>query len=186
MNIQNDPNPDYAATSADGEIKPKATCETSNRAQFGKDEACLSTSCLGSALPRGKEMKLGQAAVFAASVFIAGFIQSPASAENMVNPVLKTMLEEMPNTEANVVVFDVDPGWKTDHHIHPGQLFVYVMEGGLRLDVDGQEPVVYRAGEAFYEVPNLGMIGANVSATERAKFVVFQFGEPGKPLMVPQ
>lgn len=125
-------------------------------------------------------------AVFAACLVMAGSAFSPALAETMMKPALKTMLAGMPNMEANVVVFDVDPGWKTDHHIHPGQLFVYIMEGGLRLEVDGQETVEYTAGEAFYEMPNIGMTGMNLSTTERAKFVVFQFGDPGKPIMVPQ
>lgn len=92
----------------------------------------------------------------------------------------------MPNTEAKILLFDVDPGWKTDHHIYPGQLFVYILEGTLQLDVDGAEPAVYTAGEAFYELPNLGMVGSNLSTTERAKFVVFQFGEAGQPLMIAQ
>ncbi|MEH6836525.1 MULTISPECIES: cupin domain-containing protein [Falsihalocynthiibacter] len=111
---------------------------------------------------------------------------APVSAETVITPVLTTPIEGMPDTEAKVLLFDVDPGWKTDHHIHPGQLFVYILEGGLRLEVDGAEPVDYAAGEAFYELPDLGMTGANLSATERAKFVVFQFGEAGSPLMVAQ
>jgi quercetin dioxygenase-like cupin family protein len=137
-------------------------------------------------LKGGDEMTQRLVVTCAALVSMAGFAYSPALAENVVMPALKTMLEGMPDTEANVVMFDVDPGWKTDHHIHPGQLFVYVLEGGLRLEVDGKEPEEYRAGEAFYEVPNLGMVGANISTAERAKFIVFQFGEPGKPIMVPQ
>lgn len=110
----------------------------------------------------------------------------PAVAETVITPVLTTPIEGMPNTEAKVLLFDVDPGWKTDHHIHPGHLFVYILEGGLQLDVDGAQPVAYSAGDAFYELPDHGMVGANLSATERAKFVVFQFGEAGQPLMIAQ
>ena len=131
-------------------------------------------------------MALRLTARFAAAVIMVGLVHSPAFAETTLKEVLNTMLEEMPNTEGKVVVVDADPGWKTPHHIHPGQLFVYVLEGGLRLEVDGESPVEYKAGEAFYEVPNVGMSGANISTSERAKFVVFQFGEPGKPLMVEQ
>ncbi|MFW8635268.1 cupin domain-containing protein [Cribrihabitans pelagius] len=115
----------------------------------------------------------------------AALVLAPASAETKSEPILKTMVEGMPGTEANIVAFDVDPGWQTEHHMHPGHLFVYVLEGGLRLEIDGQEPVDYSAGEAFYEMPGVGMVGANASASERAKFVVFQFGEAGKPLMEP-
>lgn len=131
-------------------------------------------------------MKLGIGAACAAAGSFLVFAMSPAAAENMTTPVLNTTIEGMPDTEANIVLFDVDPGWKTDHHIHPGQLFVYMLEGGLRLEIDGQDPVEYSAGQAFYEQPNLGMVGSNVSATDRAKFIVFQFGGAGQPLMVPQ
>ncbi len=120
-------------------------------------------------------------AACAASV---SFVALPVSAENVVTPALKTMVTGMPDTEANIVMFDVDPGWKTDHHFHPGHVFVIVLEGALRIDVDGKEPVEYGPGDAFYEVPNVGMIGGNVSASDRAKFVVFQFGEAGKPIMI--
>lgn len=110
----------------------------------------------------------------------------PAVAETAITPALSSPIEGMPDTEAKVLHFDVDPGWKTDHHIHPGHLFVYILEGALQLQIDGAEPVDYSAGEAFYEMPDIGMVGANPSATERARFVVFQFGEAGQPLMVAQ
>jgi quercetin dioxygenase-like cupin family protein len=131
-------------------------------------------------------MTLRIVAACAALGALLGVTLTPAAAETMATPVLNTTIEGMPNTEANIVLFDVDPGWKTDHHIHPGQLFVYMLEGALRLEVDGKEPVDYSAGEAFYELPNLGMVGGNLSTTERAKFIVFQFGEAGQPLMVAQ
>lgn len=127
-----------------------------------------------------------QAVAFAALTAFAGSVHGPALAESKVTPMLKKMLEGVADKEANVVLFDVDPGWVTAHHIHPGELFVYVLEGGLRLEVDGQEAVEYRAGEVFYEVPNIGMVGSNLSTTERAKFIVFQVGEPGKPIMIAQ
>ncbi|NSY38312.1 cupin domain-containing protein [Leisingera sp. ANG59] len=109
---------------------------------------------------------------------------APASADTVSEPVLKTELEGMPGTEANIVVFDVDPDWETEHHYHPGHVFVYVIEGTVKIDVDGEDPVEYSAGEAFYERPNISMVGSNASTSERAKIVVFQVGEAGKPLMV--
>lgn len=131
-------------------------------------------------------MRLRRVAACAAVGTLLGVGLTSAAAETMTTPVLNTTIEGMPNTEANIVLFDVDPGWKTDHHIHPGQLFVYMLEGTLHLEVDGKDPVDYSAGEAFYELPNLGMVGGNLSTTERAKFIVFQFGEAGQPLMVAQ
>jgi len=109
---------------------------------------------------------------------------APAGADTVTEPVLKTELDGMPGTEANIVVFDVDPGWQTERHFHPGHVFVYVIEGTVKIDVDGQDPVEYGPGQAFYETPNVSMIGSNASSTDRAKIVVFQVGEAGKPLMV--
>lgn len=131
-------------------------------------------------------MRQNPIATFVAVTALISCTFAPAAAETTLTPVLTAPIQGMPNTEAKIILFDVDPGWKTDHHIHPGQLFVYVLEGALKLDVDGAEPAVYSAGEAFYEIPNLGMVGANLSATERARFVVFQFGESGQPLMIAQ
>lgn len=123
---------------------------------------------------------------FVAAVALCAIPLSPALAETTLTPVLTIPIQGMPNTEAKILMFDVDPGWKTDHHIHPGHLFVYILEGSLQLDVDGSDPVVYSVGEAFYELPDLGMVGSNFSTSDRAKFVVFQFGEAGKPLMIAQ
>lgn len=109
---------------------------------------------------------------------------APAAADSVSEPVLKTELDGMPGTEANIVVFDVDPDWETDHHFHPGHVFVYVVEGTVKIDIDGEDPVEYGPGEAFYERPNVSMVGSNASTTDRAKIVVFQIGEAGKPLMV--
>lgn len=123
-------------------------------------------------------------AACAAIVSFSGLVSGQVAADTMSTPALKTMVEGMENTEANIVAFDVEPGWKTDHHHHPGHVFVYVLEGNLLVEIDGKEPMSYSAGEAFYETPYVAMVGSNQSSTERAKFIVFQFGEAGKPLMV--
>ncbi len=92
----------------------------------------------------------------------------------------------MENMEANIVLFEVEPGFETERHIHPGHVFVYVLEGTVEVDAEGQDPIQVSAGEAAYELPNLPMVGRNTSSTEGARFVVFQVGEAGKPLMVNQ
>ncbi len=105
--------------------------------------------------------------------------------ETMITPMLKTTLEDLNGAEANILIFDVDPGFVTDRHTHPGHVFIYVLEGALQLDIEGQESSIVSAGEAMYELANVPMTGRNLSATERAKFVVFQVGPAGEPIMVP-
>lgn len=100
--------------------------------------------------------------------------------------VLKSELQGMEGTEANIVRFSVEPGWKTARHMHPGHVFVYVTKGAIVIEMDGKEPHTVSAGEAIYELPETAMIGRTANATEGAEFLVFQIGPTGKPLMVAQ
>ena len=101
-------------------------------------------------------------------------------------PILKTELEGEQGREANIVRFDVEPGWETERHIHPGHVFVYVTEGSIEINVEGQEPKTVSANEAFYELPDKPMVARTASTTEGASFIVFQVGPTGEPLMVAQ
>jgi quercetin dioxygenase-like cupin family protein len=109
---------------------------------------------------------------------------STAIADETITPLLKQALPD--NMEANVLSIEVEPGYQTERHLHPGHVFVYVLEGAVDLVVDGEEPVRLSAGEAAYETPNKPMVGRNVSSTEGARLIVFQVGEAGKPLQIAQ
>ncbi|HUE45126.1 MAG TPA: cupin domain-containing protein [Aestuariivirgaceae bacterium] len=100
--------------------------------------------------------------------------------------ILKTELQGEEGREANIVEFDVGPNWETERHIHPGHVFVYITEGSIEVDVEGKEPQTYSAGEAFYELPDLPMVARTASTDEGAKFIVFQVGPSGEPIMVAQ
>jgi quercetin dioxygenase-like cupin family protein len=132
------------------------------------------------------QMRKQLAATVAIMTFIAvsvlGF--TAAFADEEATPVLKQALPD--NMEANIVLIEAGPGFETERHIHPGHVFVYVLEGAVELDVDGEDPVRVSAGEAVYEQPNKPMVGRNVSSTEDVRLIVFQVGEAGKPLQIDQ
>lgn len=123
-------------------------------------------------------------ATFATAALMAGTTALPAQAET--TQILKAELEGEQGKEANIVRFDVEPGWETDRHIHPGHVFVYVTKGSIEINVEGQEPKTVSAGEAFYELPDVAMVARTASTTEGASFIVFQVGPTGEPLMVAQ
>jgi len=108
-----------------------------------------------------------------------------AAQEARTTPVLKSELKGMEQTEANIVLFDVDPGWETQRHIHPGHVFVYMTEGTIEVDVEGEDLRTVSAGAAFYELPDKPMTARTASAGGGAKFIVFQVGPAGEPIMVP-
>jgi quercetin dioxygenase-like cupin family protein len=77
---------------------------------------------------------------------------------------------------------DIDPDAPAIRHWHPGEEIIYVLEGTLRYDIDGQSPRTVTAGEALmvparavHAVSNLG----NGNAAELATYVV----ESDEPLL---
>lgn len=119
-----------------------------------------------------------------ASALSAAIAFAPAVASGGSTAVLNTELAGAEETEANIVRFSVGPDWETDRHFHPGHVFVYVTEGSIEIDVEGREPRIVTPGEAIYELPDKPMIGRTASTADGAKFIVFQVGPVGEPLMV--
>ncbi len=101
-----------------------------------------------------------------------------------VKSLLKTPLAGIAGKEANVVLFDVGPGWKIGNHFHPGHVFVYMIRGSIKIEVEGEPAQVIGPGDILYELPDRNMVANNLSSTKGAKFLVFQVGDIGKPLTV--
>ena len=115
----------------------------------------------------------------------AALIPMPAAAqEAKTTQILQSELEGEQGREANIVLFEVEPGWETQRHIHPGHVFVYVTDGALEVDVEGEDRMTVPAGEAFYELPDKPMVARTATAEEGARFIVFQVGPTGEPIMV--
>jgi quercetin dioxygenase-like cupin family protein len=78
---------------------------------------------------------------------------------------------------------DLGPEAPAVRHKHPGEEIIYVLEGSLEYDIDGQEPKTFNAGEALLVPPETVHAVRNVgsgNAAELATYVV----EKGKPFLV--
>ncbi|MDW7745928.1 cupin domain-containing protein [Halomonas sp.] len=124
-------------------------------------------------------------AMGAAAALVAALALMPLLAAGETTSILKSTLEGQEGMEANIVRFDVGEEWVTDRHIHPGHVFVYVTEGSIEVDVEGEDPRRIAAGEAFYEPPDRPMV-ARAMSSDGASFIVFQVGPEDKPIMVSQ
>ena len=93
-------------------------------------------------------------------------------------------LAAMPGMQLVIKRFAVPPGFVGGKHFHPGQVFVYVLEGGITVEMGEGAPLTLKPGDLFQEPLGRVMRGRNLSADDWAKFVVFQIGEAGKPMMV--
>jgi len=97
---------------------------------------------------------------------------------------LKSELAEMKDNEMHVWVADIAPGAATGRHFHPTPRFVYVLEGAVVLELDGKAPQMFKAGQAFAEMPNEVHNFRNASTTEPAKALGFQYAGKGQALQI--
>jgi quercetin dioxygenase-like cupin family protein len=104
----------------------------------------------------------------------------------VVKPLLTEPLSGVPGKEVTVLTVEYLPGGASAPHRHDADVFVYVLEGAVVMQVDGKEPVTVRKGETFHENPkDIHRQSMNASKTEPAKFVVFVVKDQGKPVTRP-
>ena len=107
---------------------------------------------------------------------------TPAKVQQLLNEPLTGIAGK----EITVLTVEYLPGGASLPHRHDADVFVYVLEGALIMQVDGKEPVTVRKGETFRERPNdIHRQSGNASKTEAAKFIVFMVKDQGKPATRP-
>ena len=121
---------------------------------------------------------------------ILGALSMGTQAQNTTKPVLvfSDVVRGMPrgeNQAIRVLTANFKPGDKTVVHTHRSPVTVYILEGAFTLELDGREPIVVKAGQAFVEPPNVKMTGYNRSSTEGLRLVIFYVSEPETPFLDP-
>jgi quercetin dioxygenase-like cupin family protein len=90
----------------------------------------------------------------------------------------------IPGHEAVQAIVGFDQGVAAPRHTHPGEEIIYVLEGTLEYQVEGQPPKTLKAGDVLFVPARTIHSARNVGtghAAELATYVV----EKGKPLLVP-
>jgi quercetin dioxygenase-like cupin family protein len=106
------------------------------------------------------------------------------------NVVLKQELEADPGKEVTLFVADYKPGARTGKHYHPGQEFIYVLEGHGSMQEVGKSTVEMKLGVSIYfksdpKKPAYVHEGVNVSQSEGMKLLVVLITEKGQPHAYP-
>ncbi len=88
--------------------------------------------------------------------------------------------------EVRMLTVEYPPGGASLPHRHDAQVFVYVLEGTVRMQVEGSPTVTLKAGETFYEGPNdIHSVSANASQTQPARILVLMVKNKGAPATTP-
>ena len=110
-------------------------------------------------------------------ILLATLALTPASADDparKVSVVFDHALPNVPGKSMKGVLVEYGPGASSPAHTHPASAFIYatVLEGAVRIQVNGGAVTVYRAGENFVEMPgDHHDISANASDSEPAKLL---------------
>jgi len=135
-----------------------------------------------------KKMKL-TTGVVALSLMLLGAGNALAAdppKEATVKPLLTQDLPDLPGKEALMLTVEYPPGGSSKAHRHNADVFVYVLEGSIVMQVKGGKEVTLTPGQTFYEGPaDIHTVGRNASKTKPAKFVVVLVKKQGVDAVLP-
>ena len=118
-----------------------------------------------------------------AQVAAADAQPSGARPRTVAQPVSSDALPHVQGKRITTMVVEFPPnGFSSPHH-HAGSVTVYVLSGVIRSQLQGQPPIVYRAGESFFEPPGaVHLLAENMSATEPARILAVFVADEGATL----
>jgi quercetin dioxygenase-like cupin family protein len=106
-----------------------------------------------------------------------------ASRAAVVQQLMDKELSGAPDKELLMLTVEYLPGGASLPHRHDAQVFVYVLEGELLMQVAGSPAVTLRQGQTFYENPaDIHVVSANASKTAAAKILVFMVKDKNEPV----
>jgi quercetin dioxygenase-like cupin family protein len=80
-------------------------------------------------------------------------------------------------------IVELEPGTTAPRHSHPGEEIIYVLEGTWEYTVEGQPPVIVKAGEVLFIPAGTIHSARNVGTGKGAELATY-IVEKGKPLVV--
>jgi quercetin dioxygenase-like cupin family protein len=89
----------------------------------------------------------------------------------------------IPGREVVQVRVDFGHGAAAPRHSHPGEEVAFVLEGTLEYQIDGQPPVILKAGQTLFIPAGAVHSAKNVGAGESKELATY-IVEKGKPLLV--
>jgi quercetin dioxygenase-like cupin family protein len=88
--------------------------------------------------------------------------------------------------EATIVEVTYPPGGANPAHRHPCPVIGYVLEGAVRMQVQGQPERIFKPGETFLETPSdVHVVSANASQEAPARFLAYFVCDHVTPLSIP-
>jgi len=127
-----------------------------------------------------------KATLMGAAILIVASVVAPSTAQAQQPGSKRTVLQQhdlsAPGREVIQVRVDFDPGYVAPRHTHPGEEIIYVIEGTLEYQIEGQPTAKGKAGDVLFVPAGVIHSAKNIgtgNAAELATYVV----DKGKPLI---
>ena len=120
--------------------------------------------------------------VIAALLALAGG-HAAAQSEALKRTVLQqSELTGMPGHQGVLYKAELGPGAAAPKHTHPGDEFLYIAEGTVIIQPDGQEPLTLKQGDTIRMPMGTAHTARNADDAAPAVVIAFLVSEAGKPL----
>jgi len=107
------------------------------------------------------------------------------NAQNNINrkELLNAVIGERTISSVKVVEIEFSAGQKAPYHKHPCPVVGTIIAGTCLVQVEGKEPQILKAGDAFYEPADTPIVHFdNYSETEPMRFVAYYLSHEEKEL----
>ncbi|MBB3461313.1 cupin domain-containing protein [Rhizobium sp. BK377] len=126
------------------------------------------------------------ALLVSASICLSGTLAVAADEAAKVTSLMSKDLPDYPGKEGLVLSVEYGPGGSSPIHKHEADVFAYVLEGSVVMQVKGGKEVTLSPGDTFYEGPSdIHLISRNASKTKPAKFIVVLVKKKDVPAVMP-
>ncbi|MGA2341653.1 MAG: cupin domain-containing protein [Steroidobacteraceae bacterium] len=134
---------------------------------------------------------------FMSALAAAAFVQSPSPAAHAgdgkpappdatVKELMTRAVVGVSGKEVRMLAVEYIPGGASLAHRHNAQVFVYVLEGAVKMQIAGGPELTLGPGETFYEGPeDIHTVSANASPTKPARILVFMIKDAAAPVSLP-
>jgi quercetin dioxygenase-like cupin family protein len=131
---------------------------------------------------------LAGAAIAVPATWRNAWAQAPQAGPKLTEVLRADLQGQNQKVEETVVnVLDMGPGVAAPWHMHPGaQEIIFVLDGSLIVDVEGQAIKIVRTGETALIPAEIPHLARNESTTNAARaLVVHSRADKAKPFLVP-
>jgi quercetin dioxygenase-like cupin family protein len=128
-----------------------------------------------------RECLLGIALSLTVILGSAAYAETPSAAAAVKQLMIKDLIG-VASKEVLMSTVTYPPGGSSAPHRHDAQVFVYVLQGELIMQVQGGPKITLKPGETFYESPtDVHSVSANASQSAPATFLVFIVKDKANP-----